>query len=71
MTLDLGIAAEALGLLAPSLSAIQAANGMPAVSPPATTSNCSKPASRSTIEAPKSIRVRRTRGNEISLRQSV
>ena len=31
-----------------SRSAIQAANGMPAVSPPATASNCSKPTSRST-----------------------
>src|SRR6266849_4262494 len=44
---------------------------MPAVSPPATASNCSNPASRMTIDAPKSISVRRTRGNEISRRQSV
>ena len=54
-----------------SRSAIQAANGMPAVSPPTTVSNCSKPASRNTVAAPKSISVLRTRGNEISRRQSV
>jgi hypothetical protein len=52
-------------------SAIQAANGMPAVSPPATASNCSRPTSRIKVEAPNSIRACRTRGNEMSRRQSI
>ena len=77
MALDLGIAAKTLGLacarraLAVEPSAIQAAKGIPAVSPPATASNCSNPASCITVEAPNSISVRRTRGNEINRRQSV
>jgi hypothetical protein len=43
-------------------SAIQAANGMPAVSPPAIASSDSKPTSRRMMEAAKSISVLRTRG---------
>src|SRR6516164_807783 len=44
---------------------------MPAVSPPATASNRSKPASRMMVVAAKSISVVRTRGKEINRRQSV
>ena len=54
-----------------SRSAIQAAKGMPAVSPPATASMVSNPTSRTIAEAAKSISVWRTRGNEISRRQSI
>src|SRR6516225_413444 len=44
---------------------------IPAVSPPATPSNCSKPTSRISVATPKSISCWRTRGKEISRRQSV
>jgi hypothetical protein len=44
---------------------------MPAVSPPATASIDSKPMARSISAAPMSISLRRARGNEISLRQSI
>jgi len=46
----------------PIRSAIQAANGMPAVSPPATASKASKPARRASVATAKSISVARTRG---------
>ena len=52
-------------------SAIQAANGMPAVSPPATASMAAKPISRRIVATAKSISVARTCGKEMSLRQSV
>jgi hypothetical protein len=44
---------------------------MPAVSPPATASICSKPTSRRMVVSAISMRARRTRGYEISLRQSM
>jgi hypothetical protein len=44
---------------------------MPAVSPPATLSKASNPASRITVTAMKSISAARTRGKEISRRQSI
>ena len=55
----------------PIRSAMKAAKGMPAVSPPATLSNASNPASRMTVAARKSISVPRMRGYEMSLRQSM
>src|SRR6516225_6275356 len=77
MALDLRIAAKPFGFLRTYCigsirrSAIQAAKGIPAVSPPATPSNCSKPTSRISVATPKSISCWRTRGKEISRRQSV
>jgi len=44
---------------------------MPAVSPPATLSKASNPASRITVPARKSISVERMRGKLMSLRQSI
>jgi len=77
MAFDLRIAAEALRLLAHILHgqirrvAIQAENGIPAVSPPATESSCSKPTSLKMTFSAISIKARRARGKEISLRQSI
>ena len=44
---------------------------MPAVSPPATASNLSRPMSRSIAVTAKSIIAERTSGNEISQRESL
>ena len=54
-----------------SLSAIQAAKGIPAVSPPAIESIVSKPIFCVITEAEKSIKVLRTRGYEINFLQSI
>jgi hypothetical protein len=54
-----------------SRSATQAAKAMPAVSPPATVSNLSRPMSRSMVVTAKSIMALRTSGNEISQRESL
>jgi hypothetical protein len=44
---------------------------MPAVSPPATVSNCSNPTSRTTVAAANSMSWLRMRGYEMSLRPSM
>ena len=52
-------------------SAIRAANGIPAVSPPATESKASYPTLRITVTVRKSIRLLRMRGKLIIFRQSI
>src|SRR5260363_197126 len=52
-------------------SASQAAYGMPAVSPPAIASICSKPISDKMTASAISIKARRARTNEMILRQSI
>ena len=51
-------------------SAIQAPNGMPAVSPPATTSTASKPTLRWMVCTAKSMIAERARGKAMMRRQS-